>query len=177
MATTFVIIANYTANGNPGAIDFTSIPQTYDALALFINARSSRSSYADDVKMIINNNASISCNNIRGYGTAGSAISQDGGNSTSNNFIGISNALTDQQFMFGPNEYYFPNYSNTTLKKSIVCTGGSTINNANAYQQAWGAATFQTTNAITQITLSGYNDTSNTWIQDSTFYLYGIKNT
>jgi len=176
MAVTYETIQSYTASGASGSIDFTSIPQTYKALALHISAKSSRPTFADDdVKLVMNNDTGISCRNIRAYGYSASSYAVDGGVGTNFNYIGLINAPSNQTSMFGVVEYYFPNYTDTTVSKVVIASGGSTVSTTDERQIGLGALVFTNTSAITRLTLSGYNDSSNTWKEYSTFYLYGIK--
>jgi hypothetical protein len=72
--------------------------------------------------------------------------------------------------IWGMSEIYIPNYTNSVGHK-VMCGHNNTENNTSNAEVRFSVCTWQNTAAITSITLGG-----GTWIQYTTAYLYGIKN-
>ena len=168
MANTFELISSYTATGSVSSIEFTSIPQTYTDLAIFLSGRADASyGQAYYETYLIVNGVSGSGRDLYGNGTsAASATSGEiriwgvpSSGATSNTF---SNAWI-----------YIPNYASTSTYKSISIDSVSE-NNATASMAALTASIYSSNTAITSLGLNPY-DTGN-FVTNSTAYLYGVKN-
>jgi hypothetical protein len=172
MANTFNLINSRTLDSSTGNIVFSAIPQTYSDLVLRVSAKGDRASYADDIKILIND-SSGTYSNIRLYGTSGGTGS-DGGTGASLTYIGFVAGITDMANIFGGTEFVFPNYADTNKLKSYFSTGGAPIGSTTNWQIGLSNGQNTTTAAITSITISGYNSTN--VVSGSTFFLYGLKN-
>lgn len=165
MATTYTLIEAKTLSTTTASIEFTSIPNTYTDLCLFISARTNdggatgtfstfqfNGSVNPTGLYIFGNGSSVSS------GTAHKAPLDNGGGSTSNTFSNSS--------------IYIPNYANTSYNKSYSVDGVVETNGSEAYQVLI-AGLASTTSAINAIKVT---PGSGSYVQYSTFYLYGIKN-
>jgi hypothetical protein len=164
MANTYTLIASSTiGSGGAANIEFTSIPATYTDLLLVISARTDRAAIADGY-LIKPNNTTPTIKNITGDGTAVSS---------STNYSGIFPAATATASTFGNSAAYFSNYANTSYNKSFSVDDVSENNATNAYATL-SANLYASTSAITSIRIESINAAN--FVQYSTAYLYGIKN-
>ena len=165
MPVTYKKIASVTVASPQAAIDFTSIPATYDDLILFISGRSTRSSAAD-YGLISLNGSSSSFTGRQLSGNGATAASNTGARET-----GSYPAATATSNTFGNGMIYFPNYAGST-NKSFSVDNVSEDNATTAYQ-VLGAQLWSNTAAITSISLTLGNGPN--WAANSTATLYGIK--
>ena len=170
MANTYTLIEAKTLGSAVSSVTFSSIPQTYTDLKLVYSARNSGS--ADPwYQVLIQFNSDTTAANYP-YRYLYNASGTPGGGS-GNQAIGysVSDAATANTFSNG--EIYIPNYTNTSNYKS---TSGDVVNENNSatnimalYATSWTG----TAAAITSLILS---QSANNFVANSTFYLYGIKN-
>ena len=167
MAVTYKLIASSTVGaGGVSSIDFTSIPSTYTDLLLKVSARSTVGSNIDNYVLYFNNSsASFSSKRLYGGGT-GSGIS-DSPTSTFGDVVG-STATANT---FSNEEFYIPNYTSSNNKSFSYDGVGE--NNATSAYAAIQAGLWSNTAAINRITLTL---SSTSFVQYTTAYLYGIKN-
>lgn len=163
MANTYSLIASSTVgSGGVSSVTFSSIPASYTDLMLKSSTRNSGSNIGNYSAFSINS-VTPSGIYIQGNGAAASSGTsqygqmETGGAATANCF---SNAET-----------YFTNYTSSSNK---FFTNDSIVENdaATAYQSIT-AGTVSTTSAITSIVIT---PATGTFVQYSTFYLYGILN-
>ena len=165
MANTFELISSVTVGaGGASSIDFTSIPSTYTDLVLKVSARSNGAS--EDISLLSLNGSTtgFSARYLQGNGASASSsnLARWGGNYTASN----NTAST-----FGNAELYFPNYTSFN-QKSYSVDNVTETNGTTAYAGIV-AGLWTGTAAINQITLT---PNSGSYVQNSTFYLYGVKN-
>jgi len=168
MANTMTLISSVTVGVVPASsIDFTSIPSTYTDLCLKVSLRSSAIANVVDGNLTFNSSSSsFSWKEL--FGTGSSALS--GGNTTNNPLGQIAAAnLTASTFTNG--ELYIPNYAGSTNKSFSFDFG--TENNATLGYAGLIAGLWSNTAAISSISIA---PSSGLWVQYSTAYLYGIKN-
>lgn len=170
MANTYYLISSVTVgSGGSSTISFTSIPSTYTDLCLVTSLRSSNSS--SDVALQVNSiSAGYSWRQI--YGTGSSVSTDTLSNQSTLNRLGRSNPSTTTASIFSSNVTYIPNYAGA-LYKSFV-TEGLYEDNATANRMALISGLMSNTAAISSITLT--IDGGGNFVQYSTAYLYGIKN-
>lgn len=168
MATsTYNLIASQIVGaGGASSITFSSIPQTYTDLKLIASARETASSI-DPTGYITFNGSSSTFSYEWLYGTG----SGTGTTSGSNNQLWDDNGSTATANTFGNAEFYITNYTSSNNKSFSFETIQE--NNATYGSQIIGAGLWSTTSAITSI---GLAPSSGTFVQYSSFYLYGIKN-
>lgn len=169
MANTFELINSYAVSSPVSFIDFTSIPSSYTDLCLQISARSSRTGgvISASITMELNNStSSFTSRNIEGAGS-GTPSSTAG----STNYFGIATTESSTSNTFTSLQIYIPSYASSNYK-TISVDNAHENNGTAAYAYLW-AGLWSNTSAINQITLKvpGFN-----FVQYSTAYLYGIKN-
>ena len=166
MANTYTLIASVTVgSGGASTMGFTSIPATYTDLVVKISSRMSGAVRSTAVTLSLNgSSSSFTAKYHYGSGSAAGSYSgttaiadSDGANATSNTF--------------GSQEIYIPNYAGST-NKSFSVDGVQEDNQTEAYASLI-AGLWSNTSAITSITLTS---SSGNFVQYSTAYLYGIKN-
>lgn len=165
MANTYKLITK-TAVGSGGTANVTlsSIPQNFNDLKILVSGRVSAA--ANQVNPTISFNGSSSnftYSFLTGSGTgAGSSV----GSSNPINDVNAANSTTGTFTSF---EIYIPNYNSSTYKSFSIDSAQET-NATTSYLELW-AMLWSNTSAINSITFSS----GSTWVQDSTFYLYGIN--
>jgi hypothetical protein len=172
MATTYELISSVTVgSGGAASMSFTSIPATYTDLSLFISSRDTAPSQATDNFKIYFNSANSNRSMKTALGRAELGTVQTFG--TSNSQTGYTDASTALASTFGNALYYIPNYR-VAQQKSF---GGDSIqeDNVSATQFGIDACLWNSTSAITSITIEP-NYASQTFVQYTTAYLYGISN-
>jgi hypothetical protein len=170
MANTFILIEAQTLSTTAASVTLGSggtIPQTYTDLKVMVSARSSTTTTGIDITF---NGSATSYSNIRLYGTGSSAASDSAATAY------ISNTMIDDSSYtantFGNGEIYIPNYTSSNNKSASV--DGVSENDATAALMMLTAGLWSNSAAITSITLNP-NGGGN-FVTNSTFYLYGIKN-
>ena len=169
---TMTLIASHTtASGGDASYAFTSIPQTYTDLVLKL---SMRGNYTGDLvtNLAITFNATTS-----GYSekllwnsnnnTAGSASGSGG------SFVWTwGNGPSSTSNVFSNGEIYIPNYTSSNYK-SISSDSVNENNSSSNGLLSLDAGLWSNTAAITSITLTPLYGS---FVQYSSFYLYGISN-
>lgn len=170
MPVTYKLIASVTVgSGGLAEIEFTSIPATYTDLALHLSLRDgTQAAVLLNCRLEINSAGTFNTTNrwLRG---SGSAVASGSGTNISILYPGTSATAST----FGNAQVYFPNYSNTSVKKSfsVDCV---TENNATEAYTWLAAGLYDFNTAISSISINA--DTSNVFAQHSTATLYGISN-
>lgn len=166
MTATFEKIASITVgSGGSANATFSSIPQTYTDLKLVANGRVSQSANQTNPGIAFNGSTStFTYGFISGTGTG------YGYSSGSSNPINDVNAANSTSNLFTNFDIYIPNYANSSNKPFII-NSAQENNASNAYVELWGML-WSTGAAITSISLTS----GSTWVEGSTFHLYGIKN-
>jgi hypothetical protein len=172
MANTYTLIEAQTLSSSQASITLGSggtIPQTYTDLKIIYSVRTSRGSVGSYFYVSFNGSTSnFSAKYVGGDGASA-------GSGSVNQLAGIETDANATASTFGNGEVYIPNYTSTANAKSY--SGDSvTENNATAafaYLIAglWNPGTQA---AITSITLT--SESGGSFVTNSTFYLYGIKN-
>jgi hypothetical protein len=150
--------------GGAASIEFTSIPNTYTDLCLFLSTRSAGGS--SDVAITFNTSGgSYSQKRLTGNGST--AISEGGTNTPFRN-----NSSGDTASTFANSVAYIPNYAGSTQKNFSVDSVNE--NNAATARAQLTAGLWDQTAGITKITLTIPG--SENFTQYSTAYLYGVSN-
>lgn len=176
MANTYTLIASTTVSGTSTVtVNFSSIPQTYTDLVLRVSARTNRSSAVDELMLRFNSDSATNYSATHMTANSGTATSQQVSNNTSTRFISI-NGNTTTSSTFSNTEIYIPNYTGTANKP--ISIGTVVENNDTTNYFVRGVANlYRGSSAITSISCQSYFDPGVLYfIADSSFYLYGIKN-
>jgi len=165
MANTFELIASKTTpTDGTASISFTSIPSTYTDLVMKVSARTATAAVGDALYVTYNGGGTVTAKRLQGNGASASSDTDASGT-----WVTGANATAST---FGSSDYYIPNYAGSTIKSSSADSVSE--NNGTTAYSALMALSSSATAAITTITViteSGANFANN-----STFYLYGVKN-
>jgi hypothetical protein len=165
MPATYEPIATTTLGTTATTVEFTSIPGTYTDLILVVSGSFDT---INDIRFRINgdtgNNYSFTL--ITGDGSSATSTRSQGISSGLGTYYGqitttLGNSVQILQFM---------NYSNTTTNKTILSRANGAGGGVDALINL-----FNSTSAITTITLAKSSTFVGTWQVGSTFTLYGIK--
>lgn len=166
MPNTYTLIASSTVGATSVAsIDFSSIPSTYTDLLLKVSARQSTGDVAYAAFRFNGSTSSFTYRSIEGNGS--SAASYNG----TTGAYGITNTSGYTANSFNNIEIYIPNYASSNYKS--YSSDSVTESNTGTVYMDLIAGLWSNTAAINQVTL--YPNTGN-FVQYSSFYLYGIKN-
>ena len=171
MANTYTLISSNTLTSNAASVTFSSIPATFTDLVLRFSARTATATALSNAKFRLNglSTAIYTYTQINASGTTVTSNRSSGGTETDLYVDGNTATATT----FGNSEIYIPNYQSTTQKP--IGTFNTTENNsATVNDIATQALLVNLTSAITSVgfSLSGVE----VFVTDSSFYLYGIKN-
>lgn len=164
MANTFELIASSTVGaGGASSIDFTSIPSTYTDLVIKLSVRPNS---ADSIAIKFNGSTTgYVSKNLEGSGASASS----GNNPASGRYINYALLTTSNTFTSG--EVYIPNYAGSSYKSASADAVGE-ANATTAYADL-NSILWSNTASINQVTLYFV---SQSFVQYSTAYLYGVKN-
>ena len=172
MPNTMTLIGAVTVgSGGAATIEFTSIPSTYTDLQVLYSVRESQSGTMLDANIYFNNSTS-------GYSERmlyGSGSSGYGSAATSGSLLnwGTAPGSSATANTFSNGYFYIPNYTtsaNKIMSGDHTAASNGTVGNYNAHSATWANSS-----AITSIQLKPQSS-SGTFVQNSTAYLYGIKN-
>lgn len=164
MANTYTLIASSTVgSGGAANINFTSIPSTYTDLCLKLSIRNASTFGTCYVRF---NGSSTSYTGIRLFVNS-TTVSSDSVNSD----VAFENPSSFTANTFASNDIYIPNYSGSSYKSASL--DYATENNASSNYEGFSAELWSNTAAINQVTIT---PAAGTFVQYSTAYLYGIKN-
>lgn len=164
---TFTLISSTTVGaGGTSAITFSSIPATYTDLCLKLSLRYNIAIIAGGLGLTLNGStANFTYRYLEGNGSAASS-----GNGTGS-FIGNSVGASATSNTFSNTKIYIPNYAGSTYKS--ISIDAVTENNATTAYADLLANLWSVTSAINSISI---DVGANSFVQYSTAYLYGIKN-
>ena len=167
---TFVLISSVTVGaGGAANITFSSIPSTYTDLLLRLSIRGVDS--AINCNPRINFNSDTGSNYVRkGLQGNGSSVGTNQGTDAAIYYVeGTGSTATANTF--SSVDLYIPNYAGSTYKS--VSTDGTMENNATTSYMDFVAYIWNNTSAINTISIG---NGGNNFVQYTTAYLYGIKN-
>lgn len=167
MATYIQIASNTVGSGGAASVTFSSIPSTYTDLVLKVSGRINNTNPGWYDANITFNGVGTSYSGKFLYGNGSATVSASESSIT---FRCSSNAATANTF--GNAEIYIPNYTSANYKS--VSIDQVAENNATLGLDMITASLWSNTAAISSMTLTPI--TSNSFMQYSTFTLYGISN-
>jgi len=166
---TFTKIASNTLSTSTASVTFSSIPATYTDLVIKISARSTVASNQD--RILISFNGSTANYTLIALNDAAGSPASYTRSAFGDNHIGYNPASTATASTFGNLEIYIPNYAGSNYKALSI--DGVMENNSATNYNGLVAGLWSQTAAITSLTFTAGTPS---FVQYSTFYLYGIKN-
>jgi len=175
MATTYTLIASTVLTGNQSSVTLSAIPSTYTDLKLVFSVRGTNyTGNFQNLGIRINgsgNTTGYSEIEVRGSGSAAASSSY------SSTQFGLDRYDTQNATAntFGNGELYIPNYAGSTNKS--MSADSTMENNATESYSQLTAKLWANTAAITSLYLFPVNGGgTDSFATNSSFYLYGIKN-
>jgi hypothetical protein len=166
-----LIASQVVGSGGASSIIFSSIPQTFTDLKLVISTRTTTSAINDDVLLTFNGATSgYSGIYLNGNGSVAGSGSNPYG--TNRIFLGGNNGASSTSSTFSNNEVYIPNYASSNYKS--VSIDSAQENNGTTANLDLNAGLYSSSSAISSLSIFSYS--GNNFVQYSTFYLYGIRN-
>lgn len=173
MANTYTLIETKTLTSTVASVVFSSIPQTYTDLKIVWSARTNWTSAVDSLYIRFNSNSSsYQSKQMLGFSNNGNVYSESDPTNTSVVSY-TATGSTAYANSFSAAEMYIPNYTSSTYKNCVL--DGTMINDTasnswtNTSNSLWSNSA-----AINSITFISNNGAS--FIANSSFSLYGIKN-
>ena len=172
-ATNYFSIATVTVGaGGSSSVTFSSIPSTYTHLQIRGFSKSNRSGVGqENIYYSFNSDtgANYTQHGVQGNGATTSAY---GGSNNSGNNVIWSYTCNNDANIFGVQITDILDYANTNKYKVIRSLSGYDTNNATSGYVLLSSSLWQNTTAISTINLT---PAGGTFLQYSTFALYGIK--
>lgn len=165
MASTLVALQTVTVGGAGAAsILFSSIPQTYNDLVVKVSARTTTGGVDAGTYLYFNGTVVGTARKLGGNGSV--AFSDTGAN-----IIDQGNGATANTF--GNFEAYIPNYTNYGLK-SVSLDGVNETNATTVYMNLMALISTNVDAGLNPVLTLGFTPVSGTFMQYSTFTLYGV---
>ena len=172
MANTYELIQAQTLTSDAASVSFTSIPNTYTDLQLLVSARINRTGVAVNMGLRFNSN-STGYLNLQAYadfiGSSASAL-YSAGLDQFGYWYTAGNGATASTFT--NQSVYISDYASSKHKTILIDSASE--NNAIDASALFMSGLWSNTSAITTITLTNFQ--GDNLRANSTFYLYGIKN-
>jgi hypothetical protein len=176
MPSTYTLISSTVLSSATDRVEFTSIPATYTDLVLRISARSTRSATSNNMDMRLNADSSSLYSWTYIYNSATTAYSSKT-SAIDWIFVGTLNAANSLANTFTSAEVYIPSYTASQSKQlsTFSVYENNTAPPATSNEIDAGANLYRSNTAISSITLTSSVGSFN-FAAESSFYLYGIKN-
>ena len=173
MADALTFISSQTVSSPVTSVTFSSIPQTYTDLRIFISGRSDHGAHYGGGTLRFNGDTGNNYSFKRIYGDT-TTVGSSAGSSVSSITDWDVNGGTTTANTFGSVQIYIPNYTSNKFKSCSI--DYSVENNASAGINGLDAGLWSDTSAITSITLYPFIYSAFYFQANTTFYLYGISN-
>ena len=166
---TYTLIESQVLGSSAASVTFSAIPATYTDLVLRASARGDTAGVIMNVNLQFNgvSGTSYSYTHLQG---SGSAASSGRDSSQPSSYVGYVDSATATSNTFGSLEVYIPSYT-ASQSKPVSTISHQEDNNTLGFVRAY-ATLFSNSAAISSITLT----TPSNFVANSSFYLYGIKN-
>lgn len=151
-------------------IVFSSIPSTYTDMQLSLSLKTNRTNVVDAVGFYFNTDTTSGNYSIKNLNSTGSAVASSSP-PYNDEYMFVAGNGTNLN-TFGNSQVYISNYAGNTAKGVSIDSVGEN-NGTTAYANI-ASYTWSGTSAINQITFFPISGTG--FLQYSTAYLYGIKN-
>ena len=169
---TITLISSQTLGGSTASVTFSSIPSTYNDLKLVFSANTASATSIANLFFTLNGDSTANYSTTRLSASSGTAAS-DRYTSSSQANIGVYSGTSSgySASIFTYSELYIPSYTSTTAKQ-MFSSNTAEVNAAPGAYLATLATLYRGTSAITSISFTP----SFAFATNSSFYLYGIKN-
>jgi len=169
MPNTYELITSITVgSGGASSIDFTSISGTYTDLLIKCSLRTGEASIYTDIDMTLNGESARQWQGLYAVTTSIGASQQ-----TAFNIVATANGANSTASTFSNCDVYISNY-NSSSGKAISGEGVAENNSSTNWNNNISGNTVTNGAAVTSISLVPFG--GNSFVQYSTAYLYGIKN-
>ena len=172
MANTYTLISSTVLSTTTSSVTFSSIPSTYTDLVIRVGGRTDQAAVAASVRFYINGNTSSVYSFTRMLGTGSAVSTYTSGTGNELYFNNGASGSSSTANSFGIAEIYIPNYQSTTSKPMFSYQAQET--NASAANMGVTAGLTTISSAITSIEV--LTNPSQSYVAETSFYLYGIKN-
>jgi hypothetical protein len=171
--TMMLISSNTVGSGGAASVTFSSIPATYTDLVVKISSRQTNAQIYGVLNFQFNSSGgtAYSYKLLQGDGSAATSTGQTGVDSIYGVYSDVGANATANTF--SNIEMYIPNYTSSNYKS--VSLDQVAENNSSTANTILNAGLWANTSAITSIVMATGGSGAN-FVQYSTFYLYGIKN-
>lgn len=169
MANTYKYIASTTLSSGTGTVTFSSIPSTFDDLVLITSVRNSSNGAQNYFLKLNSTAANYQVTILYGDGTTTSSLSYSAESSGYRVFL-AQNGADYAASTFSSTEIYIPKYKDSTAKPVVM--HNVVENNIRDSYQSFVSGYQPATSAITSLDIT----TAGSFAVNSSFYLYGIKN-
>jgi len=173
--TMYLINAQTVGSGGVANVTFNSIPQTYTDLKLVVSSRENFSGAGPWGNLAVTFNGNTADYSEKAFykadASSGAAASTTTTGGSLRSFYSARNDATAN--VFSNAEMYIPNYKGTS-NKSMIYESIVGDNSASAWIVLAASGFWANGAAITSINIASYNSVN--LLQNSTFFLYGIKN-
>jgi hypothetical protein len=168
MPNTMTLISSFTATSSVASISFSSIPSTYTDLKLVLSTRGSAASVQTVTVILLN---SLTSGYVDKFLYGSGSVVGTGSYGASSGFVGDAPAANATASTFGSAEVYIFNYASGNMKTMSVDSVAET-NATQAFMELTSLynTTSSAVNSISVLPASG------NYVQHTTAYLYGIKN-
>jgi hypothetical protein len=171
MATTYEIIDKAILGSAQSSVSFTSIDNSYTDLKIMASVRSAKADITDYMYFTFSGSSSYAATKIL-FGSGSSAGSFNW-STASGITAGIINAASNTSDTFTSTDIYIPNYLASQYKSVSMDTVQEGNTGSNIYATL-NAGLSNSNTAISSITF--YTESGSNFVTNTSFYLYGIKN-
>lgn len=170
MPNTYLLIAKTTLASPTSVITFSGIPATYTDLCLKLSVRGTTGgTFNEYIEIRVNGDTGSNYARTLLYTDDGTTIKSFRNASAAYVYVAGVPSAGNTSNTFANAEYYIPNYNSSNMKPMAISHVGDANTTASYLIQQAGQ--WVGTSAITSISLTG-----NSFAANSSFYLYGIKN-
>lgn len=174
MAATYTLISSQVLGSSTASVTFSSIPQTYANLVLIASTRDTNG-IAGNGNFSIRFNGDTATNysviRLRAQGTTPSSTLQSS-QTSANMGSGSLDTAGNTANTFAVSEIYIPNYTSTSSKQFFGMEAAEDNSTAGNSINSVDASLYRGTSAIASISVAA----TTAFAINSSFYLYGIKN-
>lgn len=169
MANTYTLISSTVLGSTTASVNISSIPSTYTDLILLISGKTNFNGNDDAALITVNsdNGTNYSTTLLRDFSNTASSVRYSSANYVRGTYHLAGNLASG----FSNTEIYFPNYT-STANRPISSYGLYEKNTVADVGLSIAAGLYRGSSAISSIQIAAFGS----FLANSSFYLYGIKN-